>query len=179
MGPCGDIDHVNGDIYSSLNNDSWCWAILSLLAAKIRACTCTRDLPTHCNFPLDYDDTFEIASQLRRPAMQLEAIQFMVAQLSEQFLPDALGLPAPRVEVIHMHIWARLEDALRAKLKAEAAVLSTHILGMGLSDITKQILSGASRQEITEVMQEEIQWRNVAISATSCSPPVDKQQSLH
>ena len=90
-----------------------------------------------------------------------------------------LGVVTPRVEVIHMHIWAKLEDALRAKLKAEAAALSTHILGMGLSDITKQILSGASRQEITEVMQEEIQWRNVAISATSCSPPVDKQQSLH
>lgn len=56
-----------------------------------------------------------------------------------------------------MRIWAKLEDTLRAELEAEAAVFSSHISGMGISDIFEQIMSGVSHQELTETMCEEIQ----------------------
>ena len=81
----------------------------------------------------------------------------MIAQLNEQFLPNATRLPAPRVEEIRTRIWAKLEDALRAELEAEAVVFSSCISGMGISDIFKQIMSGVSHQELTETMREEIQ----------------------
>ena len=116
-------------------------------------------------------DDFDIDDQLRQPATQLEAIQFMIAQLSEQFLPNANGLPAPRVEEIRTRIWAKLEDALRAELEAEAAVFSSRISGMGISDIFEQIMSGVSHQELTETMREEIQleersrFRNLLLAA--------------
>ena len=165
------MDRENGDIFASLTNDSWCWAVMSLLGAILRGCTRTRDLPSRCNFELGGEDDFEIDDQLRKPATQLEAIQFMVAQLSEQFLPNALGLPAPKVEEIRTRIWAKLEDALRAELEAEAAVFSSRILGMGISDIFEQIMSGVSRQELTETMKEEIlleersRFRNLILAA--------------
>ena len=157
MGPRGEIDRENGDIFASLTNNSWCRLVMALLSAILRGCTRTRDLPTRCNFEIDLVDDFDIDNQLRQPATQLEAIQFMIAQLSEQFLPNANGLPAPRVEEICTRIWAKLKDALRAELEAEAAVFSSHISGMGISDIFKQIMSGVSHQELTETMQEEIQ----------------------
>ena len=157
MGPRGEIDHENGDIFASLTNDSWCRLVMALLGAILRGCTRTRDLPARCNFELGSEDDFDIDDQLRQPATQLEAIQFMIAQLNEQFLPNANGLPAPRVEEIQTRIWAKLEDALRAELKAEAAVFSSHISGMGISDIFEQIMSGVSHQELTETMWEEIQ----------------------
>ena len=157
MGPRGEIDRENGDIFASLTNNSWCRLVMALLSAILRGCTRTRDLPTRCNFEIDAVDDFDIDEQLRQPATQLEAIQFMIAQLSEQFLPNANGLPAPRVEEIRTRIWAKLEDALRAELEAEAAVFSSRISGMGISDIFEQIMSGVSRQELTETMREEIQ----------------------
>ena len=157
MGPWGEIDRENGDIFASLTNDSWCQLVMALLGAILRGCTRTWDLPMRCNFELGSEDDFDVDDQLRQPAMQLEAIQFMIAQLNEQFLPNANGLPAPRVEEIRMRIWAKLEDALRAELEAEAAVFSSCISGMGISDIFEQIMSGVSHQELTEIMREEIQ----------------------
>ena len=171
MGPRGEIDRENGDIFASLTNDSWCRLVMVLLGAILRGCTRTRDLPAHCNFELNQDDDFDIDDQLRQPATQLEAIQFMIAQLNEQFLPNANGLPAPRVEEIHTRIWAKLKDALRAELEAEAAVFSSRISGMGISDIFKQIMSGVSHQELTETVWEEIQleersrFRNLLLAA--------------
>ena len=144
---------------------------MALLGAILRGCTRTRDLPARCNFDLGSEDDFDIDDQLRQPATQLEAIQFMIAQLNEQFLPSANGLPAPRVEEIRTRIWAKLEDALRAELEAEAAVFSSRISGMGISDIFEQIMSGVSRQELTETMREEIQleersrFRNLLLAA--------------
>ena len=157
MGPRGEIDRENGDIFASLTNDSWCRLVMALLGAILRGCTRTRDLPARCNFELGSEDDFDIDDQLRQPATQLEAIQFMIAQLNEQFLPNANGLPAPRVEEIRTRIWAKLEDALRAELEAEAATFSSRISGMGISDIFEQIMSGVSHQELTETMREEIQ----------------------
>ena len=157
MGPRGEIDRDNGDIFASLTNNSWCRLVMALLSAILQGCTRTRDLPTRCNFEIDAVDDFDIDDQLRQPATQLEAIQFMIAQLSEQFLPNANGLPAPRVEEIRTRIWAKLKDALRAELEAEAAVFSSRISGMGISDIFEQIMSGVSHQELTETMREEIQ----------------------
>ena len=157
MGPRGEIDRENGDIFASLTNDSWCRLVLALLGAILRGCMRTRDLPARCNFELGSEDDFDVDDQLRQPATQLEVIQFMIAQLNEQFLPNANGLPAPRVEEICMRIWAKLEDALRAELEAEAAVFSSRISGMGISDIFEQIMSGVSHQELTETMREEIQ----------------------
>ena len=116
-----------------------------------------RWLPAHRPGREITNDDFDIDDQLRQPTTQLEAIQFMIAQLNEQFLPNATGLPAPRVEEIRTRIWAKLEDALRAELEAEAAVFSSHISGMGISDIFEQIMSGVSHQELTETMREEIQ----------------------
>ena len=171
MGPRGEIDRENGDIFASLTNNSWCRLVMALLSAILRGCTRTRDLPTRCNFEIDKIDDFDIDDQLRQPATQLEAIQFMIAQLSEQFLPNANGLPAPRVEEIRTRIWAKLEDALRAELEAEAAVFSARISGMGISDIFEQIMSGVSHQELTETMREEIQleersrFRNLLLAA--------------
>ena len=159
MGPRGEVDRENGDIFASLTNNSWCRLVMALLSATLRGCTRTRDLPSRCNFEIDEADDFDIDDQLRKPATQLEAIQFMIAQLSEQFLPDANGLPAPRVEEIRTRIWAKLEDALRAELEAEAAVFSSRISGMGISDIFEQIMSGVSKQELTETMREEIQLK--------------------
>ena len=130
---------------------------MALLGSILRGCMRTRDLPARCNFELDSEDDFDIDDQLRKPATQLEAIQFMLAQLNEQFLPNATGLPTPRVEEICTRIWAKLEDALRAELEAEAAVFSSQILGMGISDIFEQIMSRVSHQELTETMHEEIQ----------------------
>ena len=144
---------------------------MALLGAILRGCTRTRDLPARCNFELGTEDDFDIDEQLRQPATQLEAIQFMIAQLNEQFLPNANGLPAPRVEEIRTRIWAKLEDALRAELKAEAAVFSSRISAMGISDIFEQIMSGVSHQELTETMREEIQleeqsrFRNLLLAA--------------
>ena len=157
MGPRGEINRENGDIFASLTNNLWCRLVMALLSAILWVCTRTRDLPARCNFEIDAVDDFDIDNQLRQPAMQLEAIQFMIAQLSEQFLPNANGLPAPRVEEIHTRIWAKLEDALRVELEAEAAVFSSCISGMGISDIFEQIMSGVSHQELTETMREEIQ----------------------
>ena len=171
MGPRGEIDRENGDIFASLTNNSWCRLVMAMLSAILRGCTRTRDLPTRCNFEIDAVDDFDIDDQLRQPATQLEAIQFMIAQLSEQFLPNANGLPAPRVEEIQTRIWAKLEDALRAELEAEAAVFSSRISGMGISDIFEQIMSGVSHQELTETMREEIQleersrFRNLLLAA--------------
>ena len=171
MGPRGEIDRENGDIFASLTNDSWCRLVMALLGAILRGCTRTRDLPARCNFELGSEDDFDIDDQLRQPATQLEAIQFMIAQLNEQFLPNANGLPAPRVEEIRTRIWAKLEDALRAELEAEAAVFSSCISGMGISDIFEQIMSGVSHQELTETMREEIQleersrFRNLLLAA--------------
>ena len=171
MGPRGEIDRENGDIFASLTNDSWCRLVMSLLGAILRGCTRTRDLPARCNFELGSEDDFDIDDQLRQPATQLEAIQFMIAQLNEQFFPNANGLPAPRVEEICTRIWAKLEDALRAELEAEAAVFSSRISGMGISDIFEQIMSGVSHQELTETMWEEIQleersrFRNLLLAA--------------
>ena len=171
IGPRGEIDRENGDIFASLTNDSWCRLVMALLGAILQGCTRTRDLPARCNFELDSEDDFNIDDQLQKPATQLEAIQFMIAQLNEQFLPNATGLPAPRVEEICMRIWAKLKDALRAELEAEVAVFSSHILGMGISDIFEQIMSGVSHQELTENMQEEIQleersqFRNLLLAA--------------
>ena len=171
MGPRGEIDRENGDIFASLTNDSWCRLVMALLGAILRGCTRTRDLPARCNFELGSEDDFDIDDQLRQPATQLEAIQFMIAQLNEQFLPNTNGLPAPRVEEIRTRIWAKLEDALRAELEAEAAVFSSHISGMGISDIFEQIMSGVSHQELTETMREEIQleersrFRNLLLAA--------------
>ena len=171
MGPRGEIDRENGDIFASLTNNSWCRLVMALLSAILRGCTRTRDLPTRCNFEIDAVDDFDIDDQLRQPATQLEAIQFMIAQLSEQFLPNANGLPAPKVEEIRTRIWAKLEDALRAELEAEAAVFSSRISGMGISDIFEQIMSGVSHQELTETMREEIQleersrFRNLLLAA--------------
>ena len=130
---------------------------MALLGAILRGCTRTRDLQARCNFELGSEDDFDIDDQLRQLATQLEAIQFMIAQLNEQFLPNATRLPAPRVEEIRTRIWAKLEDALRAELEAEAVVFSSCISGMGISDIFKQIMSGVSHQELTETMREEIQ----------------------
>ena len=140
-----------------MTNDSWCRLVLALLGAILRGCTRTRDLQARCNFELGSEDDFDIDDQLRQLATQLEAIQFMIAQLNEQFLPNATRLPAPRVEEIRTRIWAKLEDALRAELEAEAVVFSSCISGMGISDIFKQIMSGVSHQELTETMREEIQ----------------------
>ena len=112
MGPRGEVDRENGDIFASLTNNSWCRLVMALLSAILRGCTRTRDLPTRCNFEIDEADDFDIDDQLRQPATQLEAIQFMIAQLNEQFLPNANGLPAPRVEEIRTRIWAKLEDTL-------------------------------------------------------------------
>ena len=171
MGPRGEIDRENGDIFASLTNNSWCRLVMALLSAILRGCTRTRDLPTRCNYEIDPVDDFDIDDQLRQPATQLEAIQFMIAQLSEQFLPNANGLPAPKVEEIRTRIWAKLEDALRAELEAEAAVFSSRISGMGISDIFEQIMSGVSHQELTETMREEIQleersrFRNLLLAA--------------
>ena len=171
MGPRGEIDRENGDIFALLTNNSWCRLVMALLSAILRGCTRTRDLPSRCNFEIDAVDDFDIDDQLRQPATQLEAIQFMIAQLSEQFLPNANGLPAPRVEEIRTRIWAKLEDALRAELEAEAAVFSSRISGMGISDIFEQIMSGVSHQELTETMREEIQleersrFRNLLLAA--------------
>ena len=171
MGPRGEIDRENGDIFASLTNDSWCRLVLALLGVILRGCTRTRDLPSRCNFELGSEDDFDVDDLLRQPATQLEAIQFMIAQLSEQFLPNANGLPAPRVEEIRTRIWAKLEDALRAELEAEAAVFSARISGMGISDIFDQIMSGVSHQELTETMREEIQleersrFRNLLLAA--------------
>ena len=171
MGPRGEIDHENGDIFASLTNDSWCRLVMALLGAILRGCTRTRDLPTQCNFELGTEDDFDVDEQLRQPATQLEAIQFMIAQLNEQFLPNANGLPAPRVEEIRTRIWAKLEDALRAELEAEAAVFRSRISAMGVSDIFEQIMSRVSRQELTETMREEIQleeqsqFRNLLLAA--------------
>ena len=157
MGPRGEIDRENGDIFASLTNDSWCRLVMALLGVILRGCTRTGDLPARCNFELNLEDDFDIDDQLRQPATQLEAIQFMIAQLNEQFLPNATGLPAPKVEEIRTRIWAKLEDALRAELEAEAAVFSSRISGMGISDIFEQIMSRVSHQELTETMREEIQ----------------------
>ena len=171
MGPRGEIDRENGDMFASLTNDSWCRLVMALLGAILRGCTRTRDLPSRCNFELGSEDDFDIDDQLRKPATQLEAIQFMIAQLNEQFLPNAHGLPAPRVEEICTRIWAKLEDALRAELEAEAAVFRSRISDMGISDIFEQIMSGVSRQELTETMREEIQleersrFRNLLLAA--------------
>ena len=171
MGPRGEIDRENGDMFASLTNDSWCRLVMALLGAILRGCTRTRDLPSRCNFELGSEDDFDIDDQLRKPATQLEAIQFMVAQLNEQFLPNAHGLPAPKVEEIRTRIWAKLEDALRVELEAEAAVFRSHISDMGISDIFEQIMSGVSRQELTETMREEIQleecsrFRNLLLAA--------------
>ena len=171
MGPRGEVDRENGDIFASLTNNSWCRLVMALLSAILRGCTRTRDLPSRCNFEIDAVDDFDIDEQLRQPATQLEAIQFMIAQLSEQFLPNTNGLPAPRVEEIRTRIWAKLEDALRAELEAEAAVFSSRISGMGISDIFEQIMSGVSHQELTEIMREEIQleersrFRNLLLAA--------------
>ena len=171
MGPRGEIDRENGDIFASLTNDSWCRLVMALLGAILRGCTRTRDLPTRCNFELGTEDNFDIDEKLWQPATQLEAIQFMIAQLNEQFLPNANGLPAPRVEEIRTRIWAKLEDALRAELEAEAAVFSSRISAMGVSDIFEQIMSGVSCQELTETMREEIQleersrFRNLLLAA--------------
>ena len=171
MGPRGEIDRENGDIFASLTNDSWCRLVMALLGAILRGCTRTRDLPARCNFELGTEDDFDIDEQLRQPATQLEAIQFMIAQLNEQFLPNANGLPAPRVEEIRTRIWAKLEDALRAELEAEAAVFSSRISAMGISDIFEQIMSGVSHQELTETMRDEIQleersrFRNLLLAA--------------
>ena len=171
MGPRGEIDCENGDIFASLTNNSWCRLVMALLSAILRGCMRTRDLPTCCNFEIDAVDDFDIDDQLRQPATQLEAIQFMIAQLSEQFLPNTNGLPAPKVEEIRTRIWAKLKDALQAELEAEAAVFSSRISGMGISNIFKQIMSGVSRQELTETMREEIQleecscFRNLLLAA--------------
>ena len=171
MGPRGEIDRENGDIFASLTNNSWCRLVMAMLSAILRGCTRTRDLPSRCNYEIDATDDFDIDDQLRQPATQLEAIQFMIAQLSEQFLPNANGLPAPKVEEIRTRIWAKLEDALRAELEAEAAVFSSRISGMGISDIFEQIMSGVSHQELTETMREEIQleersrFRNLLLAA--------------
>ena len=171
MGPRGEIDRENGDIFASLTNNSWCRLVMALLSAILWGCTRTRDIPARCNFEIDATDDFDIDEQLRQPATQLEAIQFMIAQLNEQFLPNANGLPAPRVEEIRTRIWAKLEDALRAELEAEAAVFSSRISGMGISDIFEQIMSGVSHQELTETMREEIQleersrFRNLLLAA--------------
>ena len=171
MGPRGEIDRENGDVFASLTNNSWCRLVMALLSAILRGCTRTRDLPTRCNFEIDAVDDFDIDDQLRQPATQLEAIQFMLAQLNEQFLPNANGLPAPWVEEIRTRIWAKLEDTLRAELEAEAAVFSSRISGMGISDIFEQIMSRVSHQELTETMREEIQleehsrFRNLLLAA--------------
>ena len=171
MGLRGEIDRENGDIFASLTNDSWCRLVMALLGAILRGCMRTRDLPARCNFELGTEDDFDIDEQLRQPATQLEAIQFMIAQLNEQFLPNANGLPAPKVEEIRTRIWAKLEDALRAELEAEAAVFSSCISAMGISDIFEQIMSRVSHQELTETMREEIQleersrFRNLLLAA--------------
>lgn len=65
MGPWGVVDHENGDIFASLNNDSWCRVVMALLVVILRGCMHTRNFPDWCNFKLGNEDTFEVPDQLR------------------------------------------------------------------------------------------------------------------
>ena len=74
MGPQGEIDHEKGDKYTSLNNHLWCCTVMFLLVSMIWGCIHTRDLPSHCNFPISKEDIYRVETQLQQPATQLEAI---------------------------------------------------------------------------------------------------------
>lgn len=93
---------------------------LRMISSILQGCVCTFDLIPRGNFPIiDREDTFEIDDSLQQPATHVEAMQFMIEQLREQFKPTAMGLPWPRVEEIHACVWVIHKWALEVEILNE------------------------------------------------------------
>ena len=167
MGPRlqGDLD--NGDQFVFLKNSSWYRTAMAMVSAILRGCVRTPDVRDRGMYELDDSDNFAIAPSLRTPATMLEALQFMVAQLSELLLPDSGALPKASVEGIRAQIWETHESALRAELEERASRLRARLDPDRFASVIDQVLASPSSttlpnavsSALTEQLTEELRMQ--------------------
>ena len=104
----------------------------------------------------DDSDNFTIAPSLQPPATMLEALQFMVGQLSELLLPDSGALPRASVEGICAQIWETHESALRAELEERASRLRARLDPDRFASVIDQVLASPSSHTLPEAVSSAL-----------------------
>ena len=165
MGPRLKEDADSGDCFVFLKNSSWYRMAMVMVAAILRGCVRTSDVRQRGMYELDSSDSFYFADSLCAPATMLEALQFMVAQLTELLLPDAGSLPSASVEGICAQIWEKHEQALRAEveerfLRIRERLDPNHfasLIDTILSSPSSRSLPGSVENALTEQLTAELQ----------------------
>ena len=143
-----DVDAGNGFFF--LKNSSWYRTAMAMVAAILRGCIRTADVRQRGMYELDHSDSFYFSGSLRAPTTMLETLQFMVAQLTEQLLPDARELPPASVEGIRAQIWEKHESALRAELEERFSRLRARLDPDRLTSVIDQILASPSAHALPD-----------------------------
>ena len=107
-------------------------------------------------YELDPSDSFCFADSLRAPATMLEALQFMVAQLSELLLPNSRELPPASVEGIRAQIWEKHESALRAELEERFSRLRARLDLDQFTSVINQVLASPSAHTLPVTVSEAL-----------------------
>ena len=150
MGPRLKEDVDAGDGFFFLKNSSWYRTATAMVAAILRGCVRTADVRQRGMYELDQADNFYLSDSLRAPTTMLELLQFMVAQLTEQLLPDARELPPASVEGIRAQIWEKHESALRAELEERFSRLRARLDPDRLTSVIDQILASPSAHALPD-----------------------------
>ena len=156
MGPRlqGDLD--NRDQFVFLKNSLWYRTAMAMVAAILRGCVRTPDVRERGMYELDHEDNFTVATSLRAPASMLEALQFMVGQLSELLLPDSGALPRASVEGIRAQIWETHESALRAELEERASRLQARLDPDRFASVIDKVLASPSSHTLPETVSSAL-----------------------
>ena len=144
MGPRLKEDADSGDCFVFLKNSSWYRTALAMVVAILRGCVCTSDVRQCGMYELDPSDSFYFSDSLCALATMLEALQFMVAQLTELLLPDARELPPASVEGIRAQIWEKHESALCAELEERFSRLRACLDPNRFTSVINQVLASPS-----------------------------------
>ena len=143
-----DVDAGNGFFF--LKNSSWYRTAMAMVAAILRGCVRTADVRQRGMYEMDHSDNFYFSDSLRTPTTMLETLQFMVAQLAEQLLPDARELPPASVEGIRAQIWEKHESALRAELEECFSRLRARLDPDRLTSVIDQVLASPSAHALPD-----------------------------
>ena len=156
MGPRLKEDADTGDCFVFLKNSSWYRTAMSMVAAILRGCVRTADVRQRGMYELDPSDSFFFSDSLRAPSTMLEALQFMVAQLTELLLPDARELPPASVEGICAQIWEKHESALRAELEERSSRLRQRLDPNRFASVIDQVLTSPSSHALPDIVSSAL-----------------------
>ena len=155
-GPCNDDAWRKGEILPGLDNSSWFWLTMSVLASIARGCGRIPNIHARGNFPIDYEaDNFTYSNDLEAPTSQSDVVRKLAAQIySAMGGPGEDDDPAHKAINIRAAQWERFEWAIHSETAAQAASISCYVDSTSLLNIMAQLMTERPLEEITDAMRD-------------------------